>query len=234
MTEDPRQDIVENFNKYKIGLDEVFTFKCRGCGKCCKNREDILLNSRDVYNIATALNLTHKQVTEQYCETYIGKDSRMPIVRLKPKGVNLVCPLLKGGRCSIHSLKPTVCALFPLGRVMAFEDKGPGKPFEIQYILTSADCGSAKKKQTVRAWLEAFDIPVEDHFFTEWNKALFSLISTVKKLSEKLSSQSKVYEMIWVGIYMALYVDYDTQKEFDSQFKNNVNKILDTFSKFEN
>lgn len=61
-----RQELVENFEQYRIGLDDTFAFKCRECGKCCKEREDILLNSRDVYNIATALNLTHEQVIEKY------------------------------------------------------------------------------------------------------------------------------------------------------------------------
>ena len=59
---DQRQEIVENFEKFSIGLDDMFAFKCRSCGKCCRNREDMLLNARDVYNIATALGLTHRQV----------------------------------------------------------------------------------------------------------------------------------------------------------------------------
>jgi len=109
---DQRYEIIKNFEKYSIGLDDVFAFKCRSCGKCCRNREDIMLTSRDVYNIATALNLTHEQVIEKYCEVYIGRDSRIPIVRLMPKGVNNVCPLLAGNRCSVHSLKPAVCAIY--------------------------------------------------------------------------------------------------------------------------
>jgi hypothetical protein len=66
------QELIENLEQHRIGLDDVFAFKCRECGKCCKNREDILLNSRDVYKIATALDLTHEQVIEKYCDTYIG------------------------------------------------------------------------------------------------------------------------------------------------------------------
>ena len=78
-----------------------------------RNREDILLNSRDVYNLAMALNLTHEQVIGKFCEVYIGHDSRIPIVQLQPTGVNRKCPLQNGDRCSVHSLKPTVCAFLP-------------------------------------------------------------------------------------------------------------------------
>lgn len=32
------------------------------------------------------LNITPNELFEKYCEMYIGSDSRMPIVRLKPRG----------------------------------------------------------------------------------------------------------------------------------------------------
>ena len=194
---DPKQEMVENFNQYHIGLDDVFAFKCRGCGKCCKNRDDILLNSRDVYNIATALKLTHQQVIEQYCDVYVGSNSRIPIVRLKPKGPNKMCPLLSGSRCSVHSFKPTVCALFPLGRVFmaenameqmderTLEKMSSCKPNQIEYVITPFTCASLKRKQTVRAWLEAFGILAEDEFFLKWNQAIFKLTTDLRKYEGK-------------------------------------------------
>ena len=62
MEKDQRHELIENLDKYRIGIDDVFAFKCRSCGNCCRNREDIMLNSRDVYNLATALETTNKQV----------------------------------------------------------------------------------------------------------------------------------------------------------------------------
>jgi len=38
MQKDQRNELIENFNKYRIGLDDTFSFKCRSCGRCCKNR----------------------------------------------------------------------------------------------------------------------------------------------------------------------------------------------------
>lgn len=80
------QSIMQKMDLMKLGLDDTFHFGCRQCGKCCINREDILLNAKDMYNLCKALNLTAEQVVQQYCEVYIGHDSRMPIVRLKPRG----------------------------------------------------------------------------------------------------------------------------------------------------
>ena len=234
---DHRHEIIENLDHYRIGIDDIFAFKCRSCGKCCRNREDILLNSRDVYNIATALDMTNKQVIDTYCEVYIGRDSRMPVVRLQPKGQNRKCPLLNGDRCMIHAqnpfLKPTVCSLFPLGRVMAAEsapvEMGLGRPLEIQYIINDTSCGSAKRKQTVRKWLEDFGIPVDDQYFIKWNDTAFKLITAIQKYEGKDGVTDRAMEMMWSGIYQSLYIDYDTNEEFYPQFEVNITKILGVF-----
>lgn len=42
------KEIVDNFDSLKIGADEPFRFHCTMCGKCCINREDILLTPRDI------------------------------------------------------------------------------------------------------------------------------------------------------------------------------------------
>ena len=50
---DPRLiEIAENLDKMKIGVDDTFEFGCRACGKCCRNRTDIIVSPRDIYNIA--------------------------------------------------------------------------------------------------------------------------------------------------------------------------------------
>lgn len=46
------KNIVDNFEAMKIGVDEPFPFHCTMCGKCCINREDILLTPKDIYNMA--------------------------------------------------------------------------------------------------------------------------------------------------------------------------------------
>ena len=52
--DDPRMEMVTNLEKYGIGIDDTFAFTCRGCGACCRQREDILLNTRDLFRIAIA------------------------------------------------------------------------------------------------------------------------------------------------------------------------------------
>lgn len=146
------KNIYDYFDSLKIGLNEQFKFNSTMCGKCCINREDILLNPKDLFNLAKELNLTPPQVVDAYCEPYIGGDSRFPIVRLKPRGSIKRCPLLKDRKCSVHNAKPTVCSMFPIGRCVAAEIKSSKKntddkfPIgEIQYIFSDPHCGDYSK-----------------------------------------------------------------------------------------
>lgn len=183
------KDIVENLESMKIGLDEPFKFHCMMCGKCCIHREDILLSPKDIYNMAKELNLSAEDLFKQYCEVYIGSDSKVPIVRLKPRGSVKRCPLLKNRKCIVHKAKPTVCAMFPIGRCIVAANPKEGlkdiRQGQFQYIFSNPGCGDNSETYTVRKYLESFGIPIEDSFFRNGNKqywiwAIFS--EKLKKL----------------------------------------------------
>lgn len=42
------KNIVENYDSMRIGMDDTFRFHCTMCGKCCIEREDILLNPYEI------------------------------------------------------------------------------------------------------------------------------------------------------------------------------------------
>ena len=135
-------EIAENFDKMKIGLDDKFRFSCKQCGKCCTEREDILLTPFDLFRLSKKLNMTPNDFVEKYGETYIGDSSRMVIVRLKPRGSIRRCPLLKDRKCSVHDAKPRVCAMFPIGRAFRLDPKKRGtdqiSTDSIEYIFNGA------------------------------------------------------------------------------------------------
>ena len=147
----------DELEQHLMDLDSTFRFKCRRCGKCCKNQDTIIFTPRDIYNIAHKFGKSMEQVIEETSEVYPGRDSRMPIVHMVPRGPKNACPLLVDGRCSVHDCKPTVCALFPLGRVVWFDRTLPLEQqldnIQVRYIVNDIDCGSAKRVNTVREWL---------------------------------------------------------------------------------
>ena len=222
------QHIIENFESMKIGVDEPFRFGCKQCGKCCINREDILLNAQDVYRLSKELDMSPQDMIELYGETYIGENSRIPIVRLRPRGSVRRCQFLKERKCSVHKAKPTVCALFPIGRSMLFDKSKGEKPdyenAEIQYILDLPDCGDKSETHTVRAWLKEFGIPVDDPFFKKWNQTITEVGSIVHRIEGKLPDS--ILEMMWNAIYALLYLNYYIEDDFMPQFEENSHELL--------
>lgn len=222
------KEIVDNFNAMKIGPDEPFKFHCTQCGKCCINREDILLNPLDLYRAAKELKMTIQDFVKQYCESYLGDTSKMPIVRLLPRGSIKRCPLLKDRKCSIHNVKPTVCAMFPIGRVVCIDaDRHSDTPVtadQVQFIFLNPKCGDNAETHTVREWLGEFGIPVEDEFFVKWQTVICRLAPLMRKAMD-LFSQSTVNKMLTL-IFVKLYLDYDLNEEFLPQFEKNTELLM--------
>ena len=216
--------ILNEFEKNQLGPDEPFKFHCTMCGKCCIKREDILLNPRDMYNLAKELGMTPHEVMNTYCETYIGGDSRLPVVRLKPRGEIRRCPLLKDRKCSVHNSKPTVCALFPIGRGIAGE-KGNIHSLtvkDIRYFFSEPGCGDDSETHTVREWLGEFGLSPEDEFFIKWQKCLFELSMCFCRLEKKLGADMGP---IWSLTGSILYLMYDMEKPFEPQFSAHLGEL---------
>lgn len=221
------QYIAEHLDAMTIGVDEPFKFHCDMCGKCCINREDIQLNAKDVYNMAKELQMEPVDMFKKYCETYIGEFSRIPIVRIKPRGSIKRCPLMKEHKCSVHKAKPTVCAMFPIGRCIQMDASNRNAEIstgDIRYIFTDPGCGDDSETHTVREWLGNFGIPLEDEFFLAWNQ-MISELGTIFHKGEKVLSEEGMMAA-WNLTFVKIYLDYDTSKDFMSQFKENAAEVL--------
>lgn len=214
------EKVMQDFENRQLGVDEPFEFHCTMCGKCCINREDILLNPKDLFNLAKELCLTTREVFDQYCECYIGADSRLPVVRLKPRGSVRRCPLLKDRKCSVHRAKPTVCAMFPIGRGMAVEkdDIDTVTTANVRYFFTDPGCGDKAETHTVRDWLGAFGIPLEDDFFVEWQKCVMTLGLKFREMEKKSDTAIRA---AWDSTLILLYLNYKMEMEFEPQFREN-------------
>lgn len=221
------QYIAEHFDSMTIGVDEPFKFHCDMCGKCCINREDILLNAKDIYNMAKELQMEPVDMFKEYCETYIGESSRIPIVRIKPRGSIKRCPLMKEHKCSVHKAKPTVCAMFPIGRCIKMDASNQNDEIntgDIRYIFTDPGCGDNSETHTVREWLGEFGIPLEDEFFLAWNRMISELGAIFHKGEKVLSEEGMM--AAWNLTFVKIYLDYDMTKEFLPQFKENAEEVL--------
>jgi Fe-S-cluster containining protein len=102
----------EELIKNRLELDDTFDFKCTKCGKCCKNRDDLILTPYDIFRLAKHLQIRPRKVIRKYCEVYIGANSRLPIVRMLPRASDGACPFLRRKKCSVHEAKPIFYQFF--------------------------------------------------------------------------------------------------------------------------
>ena len=211
-----------------IGLDDTFKFHCDQCGKCCTNREDIILSPMDIFKMAKELKISTVDFFHEYCVFNIGDHTRLPIVRLASEGKDFHCVLLKSHRCSVHKVKPAVCAMFPLGRYMSFEkdeyDAESISTSKVKYLLQPPECGDESEEHTVREWLSGFDIKLEDEAFVEWQKAISRFSKKMKELERKHDMLTMME--IWFVVRVVLYLQYDTSIDFLPQFKTNTENLL--------
>jgi len=221
---------VENIKNNQLGLDDTFAFGCDGCGECCINREDIVLTPYDMYRVSKCTRTKPVRFFQKYCETYLGSESKIPVVRLLPKKptglsyrqreiIKTVCPLLRDGKCIVHKLKPVVCAIFPLGRCYSADPTMK----KISYFRQGQSCGSWDKTQTVRQWLRKFNVPEDNDFMNTWGAFLQTASNFMQNILKELPVEQK--RTLCVEFLFILDFNYDTNKEFMPQLENNILKF---------
>lgn len=209
------KDMYSYVMQHKIGINQSFNFGCDGCGNCCKNREDILLSGWDLFKIAKYMNKSNTlEVISEFAEVYIGNTSKLPVCRLKPIGEEKKCPFLEGdGKCRIHPVKPSVCGLYPLGRMYNF------KKDHVIYFLQEVKCGFKDQIHKVRDWLSVFNMTEEyNRFKKRMNLEKEALRFVEAKKYEKIVQTKYVSDLIFLILY-----SYSTDLDFDEQFKEHTN-----------
>lgn len=132
---------------------------CDGCHKCCQNMDGlIVLDPYDVYNICRATAENFQEINGKYIEAGLVDGIVMPHLKFE-KG-NCVF-LDECGRCAIHSHRPSICRMFPLGRV--FDNN------EHKYILQTGECNRAAAKVKIKKWLEYDNISQYEKYTDRWH-----------------------------------------------------------------
>jgi len=196
-----------------LDLDDVFPFVCKECGSCCKNREDILLTSWDVFRLARHFKISTAEIIEKYCEVISGSDSKLPVVRLIPKPYNKTCAFLKHSKCSLHftDAKP-VCGWCSTHGKM---NKGGG---ERGYYHNPTTCGM-KGISVVRDFVGDAGSDASNEASDIWTEAIFKITPILLKAYKK-SQES--YQALFQTAFFLLYCEFSADKDFAAQLKRNV------------
>ena len=193
-----------------VEKSDTFRFHCTQCGKCCKNRRDIVLSPFDVHRISRHLKMRPSDFFERYCRWGIHTITGLPRVILESEGPGHGCVLLKENRCMVQEAKPSICALYPLGRMVTDKDT-------VEYIISRNLCNAGGEEHTVKEWLDAFGMEETEDWFIEWNRDSRDLsYLLLEGHSEDCQS------LLDTIILTSLYLSYDTGKDFLPQYRANI------------
>lgn len=181
---------------------------CHGCSACCRGMgSSILLDPYDIYQLMVHGKMTFEQLLAEKIELNVVQGMILP--NLKMSGEDEQCAFLnKEGRCMIHSYRPGICRIFPLGRI--YEDHN------FQYILQVHECKKENKsKIKVKKWIDIEDTKQNDQFIVDWHYFIKDVQAFIKKqTAEELIRKVNLY------LLNQFYVKaYDEKQDFYIQFQ---------------
>ena len=143
----------------KLGCND-----CAGCSACCKGMgNSVVLDPYDVWRLERGLGIPFAQMIGRQVMLSVVDGLILPSLNMESTGV---CPFLnEEGRCSIHSFRPGICRLFPLGRY--YHEDG------FSYVLMTGECKAENRsKVKIEKWLGEPDLKAYEQFVMQWKNIL--------------------------------------------------------------
>ncbi|MBQ4059007.1 MAG: YkgJ family cysteine cluster protein [Lachnospiraceae bacterium] len=185
----------------KVGCDD-----CKGCSACCQGMgNSIVLDPYDVYRLTTGLNCKFEELLIDKLDLNVVEGMILP--NLKMNGENESCAFLNAeGRCSIHSLRPGICRIFPLGRI--YEEDS------FQYFLQINECKKKERtKVKIKKWIDTPNVIKNEAFINRWHYFLKGLTDKMPTFSEETVKQINMYVLNVFFLTM-----YQGNRDFYEQF----------------
>jgi uncharacterized protein len=202
-------DEISDGNLYTCeDLVEVSCNGCKGDAMCCHGMGNtIILDPYDIYRLTTNSNMAFEELLKDRIELNLVDGVILP--NLKMTGESESCAYLnEKGRCNIHSYRPGICRIFPLGRV--YDDHS------FQYFLQADECQyNSRTKVRVSKWIDTPELTQYEKFLTDWHYFLNDAEIIIKSAQdEKLIKNLNMY------LLNSFFVrTYDRDNNFYPQFE---------------
>lgn len=184
---------------------------CKGCSACCQGMgESIVLDPYDVYRLTKGLNLSFEALLDDKFE--LGVYDGMILPHLKMSGANEACAFLNNeGRCSVHTIRPGICRLFPLGRF--YENGG------FKYFLQIHECKNQNRtKVKVKKWIDTPDLKQNEVFVNKWHDFVNEIQDKMMQVKDDALFK-KVNMFLLQQFFIERYHDEDFYKQFDERLE---------------
>ena len=180
---------------------------CAGCSKCCHLVGDtIKLDPFDVHRLMSGLHCSFEELMQNRIELHVVDGIIRP--NLKMDQSRNACSFLDDyGRCSIHTLRPGFCRIFPLGRY--FENGS------FRYFLQIHECYREMRKLVkVRKFIDTPDLEKNTAYINHWHDFLNTLEEKLTELTTEENNQLNLY------LLKIFYITpYDETKDFYTEFE---------------
>ena len=150
---------------------------CAGCSECCKGMgNSVVLDPYDIWRLENGLGIPFVQMIGRQVMLSVVDGLILPSLNMENN--TGVCPFLNAeGRCSIHTFRPGICRLFPLGRY--YHDGG------FSYVLMTGECKAENRsKVKIEKWLGEADVKAYEKFVMQWKHVLEQTREKIEKTSE--------------------------------------------------
>lgn len=181
---------------------------CQGCSDCCRKMGNtIVLDPLDFYRISAFLGERFETMLGNKIELNIVDGVILPNLKMADNEEEACVFLDLEGRCSIHSVRPGICRIFPLGRL--YEER------QFSYILQVHECTKTNRaKIKVSKWIDVPDIKQNQQFVQDWHYFLKDVQEELLKRGEDLYIK-KVTMQILQSFYVEPYMqDTDFYQQF--------------------
>lgn len=172
-------EVIEHLNNVSGGIEklldrnDLFQFSCIQQNTCCTNRDThpIIVSPYDAYVMRKSLNYSSTEFNNKHGKLLLGDKSQYPLMILRNRPTdrnNTVCEFLRPEGCGIYEARPTVCRMYPVGRL--------GAPDGTSYffLVNTKECCNAGqgKIHTLSSWLK----DTKTDKYIDWNDKFQSLI----------------------------------------------------------
>lgn len=211
---------ISDGNLYDLNdLVEVSCNGCKGAATCCHGMgSSIVLDPYDIDRITTTMKLSFENLLADKIELNVVDGIILP--NLKMTGPAESCAFLSSdGKCSIHTARPGICRIFPLGRYYENHD--------FKYILQINECqNSSRTKVKVSKWIDTPHADQNRQFLIDWHYFLNEVETKIKD-----SRDEKVIRNINMYLLNVFYVKkFDANIDFYIQFINRLREAKNLFN----
>jgi Fe-S-cluster containining protein len=160
--------------EFRFDRRSTFSFACRACGRCCTGKI-IMAGPHEVLGMSRLLGIS----TTEFLALYT--DNGGTTLRSEADGR---CVFVTASGCRVHSRRPLVCRLYPLGRMT---DETGTERFAL-YPLQSGCEAEVGREGTIETFLESQGVGP----YLEWSRRYSELYRRMVGLLDRLAVQGKI------------------------------------------